>query len=82
MSINTIRYVAQTFKGVEHRIEFVREVDGVSFYNNSIGTSPTRTIASLKAFNRKSSLLPEDMIKTFPMTKWERFCTIMQVPWY
>ena len=57
VSINTIRYVAQTFKGVEHRIEFVREVDGVSFYNNSIGTSPTRTIASLKAFNRKVVLI-------------------------
>jgi UDP-N-acetylmuramoylalanine--D-glutamate ligase len=57
VSPDTIRYVAQTFEGVEHRIEFVRELDGVSFYNNSIGSSPTRTIASLKAFNRKVVLI-------------------------
>ncbi|MDI9483191.1 MAG: UDP-N-acetylmuramoyl-L-alanine--D-glutamate ligase [Bacillota bacterium] len=57
VSTDAIRYVAQTFEGVEHRIEFVREIDGVSFYNNSIGSSPTRTIASLKAFNRKVVLI-------------------------
>jgi len=57
VSPDTIRYVAQTFESVEHRIEFVRELDGVSFYNNSIGSSPTRTIASLKAFNRKVILI-------------------------
>ena len=57
VSIDTIRHVAQTFEGVEHRIEFVREIDGVSFYNDSIGSSPTRTIASLKAFSRKVILI-------------------------
>lgn len=44
-----IRDIAKNFGGVEHRMEFVREVDGVSFYNDSIGTSPTRSIACLKA---------------------------------
>ena len=37
--------VAREFKGVEHRIEFVREVKGVKYYNDSIASSPTRTIA-------------------------------------
>lgn len=44
-----IREVAINFGGVEHRMEFVREVDEISFYNDSIGSSPTRTIAGLIA---------------------------------
>jgi UDP-N-acetylmuramoylalanine--D-glutamate ligase len=46
-----IKKVAQNFKGVEHRIEFVREVGGVSYYNSSIDSSPTRTIAALNHFD-------------------------------
>ncbi len=38
-----IRYVAREFGGVEHRAEFVRELDGVKYYNDSIASSPTRT---------------------------------------
>ena len=48
-----IRRVANTFPGVEHRIEFVRELDGVRWYNDSIATSPTRTIAGLESFDQK-----------------------------
>lgn len=48
-----IRRVAETFPGVEHRIEFVRELDGVRWYNDSIATSPTRTIAGLESFDQK-----------------------------
>lgn len=47
---DTVRDVARTFAGVEHRSEFVRTVNGVSFYNDSIGSSPTRTIATISAF--------------------------------
>ena len=49
--------VIQNFKGVKHRLEFVREIDGVKWYNDSIGTSPTRTIAGLKAFDEKIVLI-------------------------
>ena len=45
------------FKGVNHRIEFVREIDNVKWYNDSIGSSPTRTIAGLKAFNEEIVLI-------------------------
>ncbi|MBQ8588104.1 MAG: UDP-N-acetylmuramoyl-L-alanine--D-glutamate ligase [Clostridia bacterium] len=45
----SIQKVAKSFGGVEHRMEFVRSLDGVSFYNDSIGSSPTRTIAGLTA---------------------------------
>ena len=41
----TIRRVAETFAGVEHRAEFVRELRGVKYYNDSIATSPTRVIS-------------------------------------
>lgn len=49
----TMKAVAQSFGGVEHRIEFVREYNGVKYYNDSIATSPSRVISGLKAFNRK-----------------------------
>ena len=52
-----IRQVASTFKGVEHRIELARDKDGVRWYNDSIGTSPTRTIAGLRSFDRKLILI-------------------------
>ena len=44
--------VATTFGGVEHRIEFVRELDGVRYYNSSIDSSPNRTINTLKVFDK------------------------------
>lgn len=47
----------QEFRGVEHRLEFIRKVDGVKWYNDSIGSSPTRTIAGLNAFDEKIVLI-------------------------
>lgn len=51
------REVALTFGGVEHRLEFVREINGVSFYNSSIDSSPSRTAAALSTFKDKNSVL-------------------------
>lgn len=45
------------FTGVEHRIEFVKEIDGAKWYNDSIASSPTRTIAGLKAFTEEIVLI-------------------------
>ena len=53
---NQIKAIAN-FKGVEHRLEFVRELDGVKWYNDSIGSSPTRTIAGLKSFEESIVLI-------------------------
>lgn len=52
-----ITEVAKNFAGVEHRIEFVRKVNGVSYYNDSIASSPTRTIAGLNSFEQKLILI-------------------------
>ncbi len=53
----TVRNTARTFGGVEHRIEFVRELDGVKYYNNSIASSPTRVIACLNTFPQKQIMI-------------------------
>lgn len=58
--------VAQTFGGVEHRIEFVRELDGVRYYNDSIASSPTRTIAGLNSFEQKLILIAGGYDKHIP----------------
>ncbi len=52
-----IRDFAQNFGGVEHRIELVRELDGVRYYNDSIASSPSRTIAGLNSFAEKVILI-------------------------
>ena len=58
--------VAKNFGGVEHRIEFVREKDGVKWYNDSIATSPTRTIAGLRSFERKMIVIAGGYDKKIP----------------
>lgn len=62
----TARRVAREFAGVEHRIEFVRELHGVRYYNDSIATSPTRTIAGLRAFSQKVVLIAGGYDKHIP----------------
>ena len=49
--------VADSFFGVEHRLELVRELDGVEYYNSSIDSSPTRTAAALGAMSGRSIVL-------------------------
>ncbi len=58
--------VARNFGGVKHRIEFVREVSGVRFYNDSIASSPTRMLASVRAFDQKVILLAGGYDKKIP----------------
>ncbi len=50
VSRETLKKVASEFGGVEHRIEFVREINGVKYYNSSIDSSPSRTTACINAF--------------------------------
>lgn len=49
--------VARTFRGVRHRLELVREMGGVAYYNGSIDSSPTRTAAALNAMGDRSLVL-------------------------
>lgn len=63
----TIQEVARTFQGVEHRAEFVREVNGVRYYNDSIASSPTRTISgTLSLYDQKIILIAGGYDKNIP----------------
>jgi len=52
-----MRDVALKFSGVKHRCQFIREVDGVAYYNDSIASSPTRTLASISAMEKKVKVI-------------------------
>lgn len=64
--------VARTFNGVEHRMEFVREVDGIKFYNDSMASSPTRTSAGIRAFKQKVILIAGGYDKKIPFDELAR----------
>lgn len=61
-----IRGVAKTFGGVEHRIELVRTLDGVRYYNSSIDSSPNRTINTLRVFPEKVIMIGGGKDKGIP----------------
>ncbi len=61
-----IKQFACAFGGVEHRCELVRDKDGVQWYNDSIGSSPSRTIAGLLAFEKKVILIAGGYDKHIP----------------
>jgi len=66
VSDDAIRSVAKNFGGVEHRIELVRVKDGVRYYNDSIASSPSRTIAGLRSFREKVILIAGGYDKHIP----------------
>ena len=66
VSVETMARFAREFGGVKHRCELVRVRNGVRWYNDSIGTSPSRTIAGLQAFDRKVILIAGGYDKHIP----------------
>lgn len=66
----TIRQTAKGFHGVPHRIEFIRELDGVRYYNDSIASSPARTTAGLKSFDKKVILIAGGYDKKIPFDEF------------
>ncbi len=67
VSVDNIVKVAKTFGGVEHRAEFVREIDGVEYYNDSIASSPTRTaIGTLSLYDKKIIIIAGGYDKHIP----------------
>ena len=72
VSADTMHSVAVSFKGVEHRIEHVRTLDGVDYYNDSIASSPSRTIAGLRSFSQKVILIAGGKDKGVPFDELGR----------
>lgn len=60
----------KTFKGVAHRIEFVKEVNGVAYYNDSKGTNPDAAIKGIQAMNRKTLLIGGGYDKGVAFDDW------------
>lgn len=68
--VETIRQVCMEFKGVEHRIEFVKSVKGVNYYNDSKGTNPDAAIKGIQAMNRPTLLIGGGYDKKVPFDDW------------
>ncbi|HDQ70852.1 MAG TPA: UDP-N-acetylmuramoyl-L-alanine--D-glutamate ligase, partial [Chloroflexi bacterium] len=68
--VDVMHQVVTTFEGVEHRLELVRELDGVGWFDDSIATAPERTLAALRSFEEPIVLLAGGRDKKLP---WEPF---------
>ncbi len=60
----------KTFKGVAHRIEFVNEIQGIAYYNDSKGTNPDAAIKAIQAMNRKTILIGGGYDKGVSFDSW------------
>jgi len=70
--LGAIRQALRAFTGVEHRLEWVREIGGVHYYDDSIATAPERVVAALRSFDEPIVLLAGGRDKKLP---WEEFAT-------
>jgi len=67
VSSEAIACAVQTFRGVPHRLELVAEIDGVSYYNDSIATTPERALAGIRSFSEPVVLLLGGRDKNLPL---------------
>ena len=74
ISLESIREGIMDFKGVEHRLEFVRTWEGADWYNDSIATAPERAMAAIRSFDRPIVLLAGGRDKDLP---WEDFARLV-----
>ncbi len=65
-----VRESVKAFKGVEHRIEYVAEKNGVAYYNDSKGTNPDAAIKGIQAMNRPTVLIGGGYDKESVYTEW------------
>ncbi len=68
--VDVVRKSVLAFKGVEHRIEYVTEKNGVVYYNDSKGTNPDAAIKGIKAMNRPTVLIGGGYDKDSVYTDW------------
>jgi len=69
-TVEAMAQTAQTFAGVPHRLELVGELDGLQFVNDSIATSPARSMAAIEAFHQPIVLLAGGRHKNLPLEGW------------
>jgi UDP-N-acetylmuramoylalanine--D-glutamate ligase len=68
--VDAMREAIRGFSGVSHRLEWVGEVGGVAFYNDSIATAPDRSIASIRSFEQSVILIAGGRNKRLPLEEW------------
>lgn len=74
LPIDAMLTAAEEFQGVPHRLEFVRELGGVYWYNDSIATAPERTMAAIRSFDEPIVLLLGGRDKDLP---WEDLAKVV-----
>lgn len=72
-SVDAMAQVARTFGGVAHRLELVRQLNGIAWYNDSIATAPERAAAALRSFREPIVLLAGGRDKKLP---WDEFARL------
>ncbi len=75
LPLDAMLSAAQEFRGVAHRLEFVREWNGAQWYNNSIATAPERTMAAIRSFSEPIVLLLGGRDKNLP---WEELAALVR----
>jgi UDP-N-acetylmuramoylalanine--D-glutamate ligase len=70
ISVECMRQAIREFRGVEHRLEWVRRVQGADWYNDSIATAPERALAALRSFSEPIVLLAGGRDKDLPWEAW------------
>ena len=70
--MDSIRHSVKNFHAVEHRIEFVTEINGVAYYNDSKGTNPDAAIKGIQAMNRPTLLIGGGYDKESSYEEWIR----------
>jgi UDP-N-acetylmuramoylalanine--D-glutamate ligase len=75
LPVEAMRAAAEGFRGVPHRLELVRELHGVRWYNDSIATAPERSMAALRAFQEPIVLLLGGRDKELP---WEDLAALIR----
>ena len=73
--VEAMRPAVKSFRGVPHRLEFVRSWGGADWYNDSIATAPERVIAAMRSFNEPLVLLAGGRDKNLP---WEAFAELVR----
>lgn len=66
VSIESMKKVIKTFNGAEHRCEFIKEIKGVRYYNDSVASTPTRTLATMSSFEKPVILIAGGYDKHIP----------------
>ena len=75
LPLDAMLTAAEEFRGVPHRLEIVRELRGVRWYNDSIATTPERTMAAIRAFNEPIVLLLGGRDKNLP---WDDLAALIR----